>query len=127
MKYLYQRSWWLFLTLLLLSACTGGPFLTGESTAKAQAQEVIAKAEIGLTIAYRAVEQEAATGVLTKTELRKSLATLDEAGKALSIAQNLRRQGLFTGSLEEALKSQKLLGTVQALLAERIKSQRRTP
>ena len=129
MRTLEQRNRWLsiLLAVLFLAGCGTAPLLTDETTVKARAQEVIAKAEVGLTIAYRAVRDEAKTGVLTKAELTDALAKLDSAGAVLSKAQEARRKGLFVESLEEALKSEKLLNVVEQFLAERIKKQRATP
>jgi hypothetical protein len=129
MKALASHYRWMaaLLALLWLAGCAGGPLLTDETTVKARGQEIIAKAEVGLTIAYRSVENEAGMGVLTKAELTEALIKLDNAGIILTKAQQARRNGLFAESLEEALKSEKLLATVQQLLAERIKKQRRSP
>ena len=129
MKALASHYRWMaaLLALLWLAGCAGGPLLTDETTVKARGQEIIAKAEVGLTIAYRAIRDEAGFGVLTRAELTDALAKLDRAGVTLTQAQEARRKGLFAESLEEALKSEKLLATVQQLLAERIKKQRRLP
>jgi hypothetical protein len=115
------------LALLLVAGCAGGPLLTDETTVKARGQEIIAKAEVGLIEANRALRDEATAGVLTKAELTAAGEKLDSAGIILTKAQQARRNGLFAESLQEALKSEKLLDTVQQLLAERIKKQRKTP
>ena len=118
-----------FLSLLLvaMTACGGGPLLTSGETLSDRAAETIADVETGLTIAYQALTAEAKVGVLTKAELTKALEQLDKAGQVVSKAQKLRRDGLFADSLKEALQSKQLLGMVQALLAERIKAQRKSP
>jgi hypothetical protein len=114
----------LALGMALLVGCAGKPLLTEGTSPAERAAEAITQAEVGLTIAYRAVAEEAARGVLTKAELTDFLGKLDKASGILTKAQALRRDGLFADSIKEALQSKSLLGTVNGLLAERIKQQR---
>lgn len=124
MKALRQYAF-VALLALCLTACAGGPLLTSGETLSDRAAETIADVETGLTIAYKAVTDEAKAGIFTKAELTRALEQLDKASAVVSKAQDFRRKGLFAESLKEALQSKQLLGTVQALLVERIKQQRK--
>lgn len=117
----------LAITLLLAGCPSGGPILTADTSAAGRAAETIAKLEIDLTVANHLVTRETTMGVFTKAELKAFGEELDKAEIYLDKAQQAYRDKLFSGSLEDALKGDKLLGTVKKLLANRIKSQRITP
>lgn len=119
-KHAYRALWAL---VFLVAACTN-PLLTTPDTAKGQAANALAKAEDALTIANRYVEIEAPRGVWTREELMQVLRQLDEIGRKLSMAHDAYRNGLFDGSLREALASKALLEPLQAFLAARIRKER---
>jgi hypothetical protein len=79
--------------VLFLVACAGKPVIEGD-TPQAHAADAIARVEIVLTKGYRFVADQAAAGVLLKSELKPIVDTLDQAAKLVDEAKALYSTGV---------------------------------
>jgi hypothetical protein len=109
---------------ILLSACASvTPVIDGDS-AQARAGNAIAQADIALTKGYRFVTDQAAAGVLFKSELQDVLAMLDKAAVLVEEAKALYDKGVFEGALDKVLDADKVLDYVEAEMAKKLRDRR---
>jgi hypothetical protein len=118
------RNFFLALTFLFTVGCVSGPVIEGD-TPQAHAADAIARVEIVLTKGYRFVADQAAAGVLLKSELKPIVDTLDQAAKLVDEAKTLYSTGVFSGSLDKALNADQILARVDAEIAKRLKERQK--
>lgn len=118
------RLWLALCAAILLAACVSAtPVISGD-TPQAQAGNAIAQAEIALVKGYRLVADQAAAGVLFKSELQEILAVLDKAAAAIDTAKKFYDAGSFDGALNQALDADKALNYVEAEVAKKLRDRR---
>lgn len=110
--------------LALVACATFAPVIEGDSV-QARAGNAIAQAEIALTKGYRLVTDQAATGVLLKTEVEAALRALDSAAKVVDEARDLYKRGVFDGAIGKVLDADKALSLIENELAKKLKDRRR--
>ena len=109
---------------ILLSACVSAtPVIDGDSV-QARAGNAIAQSEITLAKGYRFVADQAAAGVLFKSELQEVLAVLDKAAGLVDEAKALYAKGVFDGALDKVLDANKALDYVEAEMAKKLRDRR---
>ncbi len=109
---------------ILLSACVSATPVIDGSSVQARAGNAIAQSEIALTKGYRFVADQAAAGVLFKSELQEVLAVLDKAAGMVDEAKALYDKGAFDGALDKALDADKMLAYVEAEMAKKLRDRR---
>lgn len=112
--------------LLAVGCVSTSPVITGD-TPQARAGNAIAQAEIALVKGYRLVADQAAAGVLFKSELQEILGVLDKASAAVDTAKKFYNVGSFDDALKNALDADKALDYVEAEVAKKLRERRAPP
>jgi hypothetical protein len=119
-----MKTFFAICAAILLSACVSAtPVIDGDSV-QARAGNAIAQSEMALTKGYRFVADQAAAGVLFKSELQDVLAVLDKAAKLVDEAKALYDKGVFDGAIDKALDADKALDYVEAEMAKKLRDRR---
>lgn len=108
---------------LFLSACASTKVIEGDSP-QARAGNALAQVEVALIKGYRYVADQAAVGVLLKSELQAALEVLDRVAVKVDQARELYKRGLFGGALDKVLDADQSLAFIEAEIAKKLKERR---
>lgn len=95
-------------------------------TAKLQAMEAVAQAEVALAQAWVALQSQANGGVLFKGEVQAIEAELDKAGAILDEAHDAINNGLWDLATGKAGETGDLADSAHALLGKYLKERRKS-
>jgi len=116
----------LFVVLLALfaTACASQKVIEGDDL-RSQTANAIAQAQLNLLKGYRFVADQAAAGVLLKSEVEAALDLLDKAKALVDDAYKLYKLGNFQDALGSVQNADRALAFVEAEIAKRLKERRK--
>lgn len=121
---LFRQYFFVLIAAIFASACVAPKAVIEGDSAQARAGNAIAQAEVALTKSYRLVTDQAAAGVLFKSELQEALTVLDKAAKLVDEAKALYSKNVFDGALQKVLDADQALNYVEAEIAKKLKERR---
>lgn len=116
----------LFVVLLALfaTACASQKVIEGDDL-RSQTANAIAQAQLNLLKGYRFVADQAAAGILLKSEVEDALGILDKAKALVDDAYKLYKLGNFQDALGSVQNADRAMAFVEAEIAKRLKERRK--
>lgn len=121
-----MKSLRLFAVLLALfaTACASQKVIEGDDL-RSQTANAIAQAQLNLLKGYRFVADQAAVGILLKSEVEDALGILDKAKALVDDAHKLYKLGNFQDALGSVQNADRAMAFVEAEIAKRLKARRK--